>query len=459
MGRTVRLYAKWMFILVMLFCGYACMRSLPTHFRAPVPHARKYVRVQGLNPEQLWPHLLAPSEITARNIRSLAQWMQIEQKITGFPLVAGNRVQLLLDGPMTFSAMYAAMRRARHHIHMETFILSDDEVGRKFAQILIERRRAGVEVRLVVDAIGALNTDAAFLNRMRREGIDIYLYHPIRDVRVWRINTRHHRKLLIVDGRIAFIGGINICKVYAHSSFRGPPHIRGSNEDWRDTDVYVEGPVVADLQELFVSFWASVHQTAPLSGPGYFPGLSEKGHMLVRVADNLASNNAHKLYRLYMAALHYARKTIWITQGYFSPDETFLNALKSASHRGVDVRLLLPGLTDSWLTISSSRARYEELLQAGVRIFERRDVLQHAKTAVIDGMWSIVGSTNLDSRSFIHDNEADVVVWGRDFGAEMQVLFLYDQGDNQEITLSQWRNRPVYQRLMESLANLFNYWL
>lgn len=459
MERRIRLRVRWLFILALLFCGQGCMRSLPKHFRMPAPHARADIRVQGLAPAQMWTHLLAPSDLTAQNIDRLAQWMQIEQEITGFPLVAGNRVQLLLDGPMTFSAMFTAMRHARHSIHVETFILSDDEVGRKFADILIERRRAGVEVRLVVDAIGAWDADAAFLDRMRRAGIQIYVYHPLDDVRLWRINTRHHRKLLIVDGRIAFIGGINISKVYAHSSFADPHRIRGVNEAWRDTDVKVQGPAVTYLQELFVSFWARVHHTAPLSGPEYFPALPEEGQTLVRVADSVASKNAHAIYRLYIAAFRYARKTIWITQGYFSPDDTFLEALEKAARRGVDVRLLLPGVTDSWLTISSSRARYEELLEAGVRIFERRDVLQHAKTAVIDGMWSIVGSTNLDNRSFMHDNEADVIMWGRDFGAKMQVLFLYDQGDNQEITLSRWRKRPFYQRIMESLATLFNYWL
>jgi cardiolipin synthase len=457
-GRA-RLHVRWLFILAALFCGQGCMRSLPRHFRMPAPHARADIRVQGLAPAQIWKHLLTPSDLTGKNIDRLAQWMQIEQEITGFPLVAGNRVQLLLDGPMTFSAMFAAMRHARHSIHVETFILSDDEVGRKFADILIERRRAGVEVRMVVDAIGAWGADTVFLDRMRRAGIEISIYHPLDDVHLWRINTRHHRKLLIVDGRIAFIGGINICKVYARDSFRDPNRIRSANEAWRDTDVKVQGPAVTYLQELFVSFWAGLHETAPLSGPPYFPALPEQGHTLVRVADSIAVKNAHAIYRLYIAAFRHARKTIWITQGYFSPDDTFLEALKRASRRGVDVRILLPGLTDSWLTISSSRAHYEELLKAGVRIFERKDVLQHAKTAVIDGMWSIVGSTNLDNRSFMHDNEADVIMWGRDFGAMMQVLFLYDQGDNQEITLSQWRKRPIYMHFLESLATLFNYWL
>lgn len=459
MGPFRHFYTRWVMILVVIVSCSACMRSLPRDFRMPMPDARDHIRVQGITPAQIWPHLLAPSETTPENIRPLAQWMQIEQEITGFPLVAGNRVQLLLDGPMTFNAMFASMRQATHHIHIETFIIADDQVGQEFAQILIERHRAGVQVRLIVDAIGALEADKAYLERMRRAGIQISVFHPLDDLRIWRINTRHHRKLLIVDGRIAFLGGINISGVYASSSFSEPERIRNSKEGWRDTDVKVEGPVVADIQELFVTFWARLHDHVPLSGPCYFPNLPEKGRALARVANSLADNPRDEIYRLYINAFRFARKTIWITQGYFSPDDTFLDAIRAAARRGVDVRLLLPGVTDSWLTISSSRAHYESLMKAGVRIFEREDVLQHAKTAVIDGIWSVVGSTNLDRRSFMHDNESNLVIWGRAFGSKMQVLFLYDQADNREISLSLWRKRPLYRHFLEAFASLFDYWL
>ncbi|RJQ87553.1 MAG: cardiolipin synthase B [Desulfobacteraceae bacterium] len=454
--------AKWLFIASMLISVAACMRSLPEGFRMPPEGSLPDIRVQGMPTEEIWPHLFGPADPDPHQLRWLSQWIQLEQQITGYPLVAGNHVQLLIDGPMTLDAMFDAMARARHHIHLETFIISDDPVGQRLAEILIERRRSGVEVRLIIDAVGALEADEAFLKHLREQDIEVHKFHPIdpsEDPRIWRINTRHHRKVLIVDGRVGFLGGINISGVYAKSSYSEPGRQKNADEAWRDTHMFVEGPVVAHLQELFVTLWAQLHDSAPLRGSEYFPDLREKGRVLVRLANNMADDEAHQAYRVYMAAFHFAQKTIWITQGYFSPDRAFLEALKTASRRGVDVRLLLPGITDSWITISSSRAHYDELLSDGVRIFERKDVLQHAKTAVVDGMWSLVGSTNLDYRSLIHSNEANLMIWGRDFGEKMENLFLDDQSNNQEITLTHWRKRPFYHHLLEVFASMFDYWL
>ena len=385
--------------------------------------------------------------------------LRIEQGITDRPLVAGNRVKLLKDGPATFAAMFAAMRAARHHIHIETFILDDDRIGGQLADILIERRQAGVEVRLVYDSIGALKTAEKYFDRLRRYGVQVYEHHPLDPldvIRIWRLNNRHHRKIAIVDGRVGFTGGLNISGVYTSSSSGA---VRSLTQGWRDTHVKVDGPAVAQLQRLFVELWARIHETPPLEGSEYFPPLEEQGAQLIRLADSKAGDAEVDIYKLYLAVIDRARERIWITQGYFSPDRRILDALIRAARRSVDVRLLLPGLTDSWVTVNSSRAHYSELLTAGVRIFERRDALQHAKTAVVDTIWSTVGSANLDYRSFLHANEANLIIWGRDFAMKMEDLFLADQAHNVEIDYPTWQQRSLGRRVMEIFGSLFDYWL
>jgi cardiolipin synthase len=387
--------------------------------------------------------IISETHSTDQSGLELAQLMKAELEITGRPLIGGNRVKLLRDGPETFKAMFAAMGKARHHIHLETFIIDDEEIGQRLADILIERRGAGVEVRMVYDAFGALNAESRYFTRLRQNGVALHKFHPINPLEDVRI------------GRLAFIGGLNISDTYSASSLSGNT---GLKEGWRDTQVQVEGPGVRQLQELFVHFWSDLEGDA-LKGPNYFPELAEQGSDLVRAVHSDAGDAEVNIYRLYLAAIANAQKRIWITQGYFSPDERFIKALAAASERGVDVRLLLPGLTDSWITINSSRKNYTQLLNKGIRVFERTNVLQHAKTAVVDGVWSTVGSANLDYRSFLHANEANLIIWGQDFASEMEALFLDDQERSMEIVLSSWRERPWRKKVLERVASWFVYWL
>ncbi|HSM73284.1 MAG TPA: phospholipase D-like domain-containing protein [Desulfobacterales bacterium] len=468
MNLVKQLIRRWgllggsLLLMVILFLGNACTRSLPETVPISAASRDTPIRVKGLASDEIWPHVFDQGDGSTKQDNRIAEWMRIEQQITGHTLIAGNQVEMLIDGPMTFEAMYEAMRNARHHIHLETYIFDDEELSRQFVDILIARHRAGVEVRLVIDGYGALQSDESVLDPLREAGVELFIYHPVAPfelLRFWRINTRHHRKLLVVDGRVGFLGGINISKVYASSSYTPGRVTKDQREGWRDTHLKVQGPIVAELQALFMAFWTENTQRPQMTDSAYFPNTPAEGQFIVRVASSMAADEAYEVYRTYRNAFAFARKTIWITQGYFSPDQAFLDALKAAARRGVDVRLLLPGLTDSWITISSSRAHYEELLEAGVRIFERRDVLQHAKTAVIDGIWSLVGSTNLDYRSFIHANDANLVIWSEAFAAQMERQFLDDQEKNHEITLSQWGERDWHRHLVEKFASLFDYWL
>ncbi|MCK9274887.1 MAG: phospholipase D-like domain-containing protein [Syntrophales bacterium] len=446
-------------ILILLLAMHSCAPALSDiSLHIPQSPFSAGIHVQGDSPTAVLNRLSGDSSVNPGDF-PVAEVLRIEQAITNRPLVSGNRVELLIDGPHTFEAMFAAMRSALHHIHIETFIIDDEEIGGQLADILIERRKAGVEVRLIYDAFGALEAKEKYFEKLRHYGIQLHEYNPIDPssiIRLWRINNRHHRKITVVDGRIGFTGGLNFSGVYASSS---SGYRKSLKEGWRDTHIKVEGPAVAQLQRMFVNLWAQIHDEPILGGPEYFPPPALAGRQLIRLADSKAGDSEVDIYTLYMTVIKKARARIWITQGYFSPDRRMLDALKNAAGRNVDVRLLLPGLTDSWITINSSRAHYTELLESGVRIFERRDALQHAKTAVVDGIWSTVGSANLDSRSFLHSNEANIIIWGRDFSTKMEELFIADQQKNMEIDLKTWSRRPFYRKLMEKFAGLFDYWL
>ncbi len=394
--------------------------------------------------------------------RHLRRMLRIDQAITDRPVFTGNRVRLLIDGPMAYEAIFEAMRNAKHHIHVETFILDDEEMGRTFAEILLERRKAGVEVRIIYDAFGILNAEEEYFERLKQSGVQLFKYNPLdptEDFRVWRINQRHHRKILVVDGKIAFTGGMNISGVYSHSSFSPPAGLSKLKDRWRDTHIRVEGPIVTEFQRLFLRLWGKLHEIPALSGAAYYPETAFAGPSLVRMMVSSAGDAEYDIYQVYLSIFAQARRRIWVTQGYFSPDERLLGILEAGARRGVDIRLLLPGATDSWITINSSRAHYQQLLEAGVRIFERKDALQHAKTAVVDTIWSTVGSANLDYRSFLHANEANAIIYGEEFGGRMEDIFLIDQKKNEEITLTVWQQRPWYRRPVEFFASFFDYWL
>ncbi|MWV17369.1 cardiolipin synthase [Pseudomonas sp. L-22-4S-12] len=388
--------------------------------------------------------------------------LAIEQSITGSPLMTGNRVELLQNGPDTYQSMIAAIDAARDHINMESYILDDDEVGQRFAHALIARQRAGVQVNLIRDSVGTLSTPPAFFTQLSDAGVQIVEFNPVNPLTAkagWEMNQRDHRKLLIIDGRIAFLGGINISSVYSGSSVRlGFKAHRDGSLPWRDTDLRLEGPVVGELQKLFIITWAKQHGP-PLTARHYFPPAELRGSEVVRAIGSSPDDPYSLIYVTLISALRNAQSEIWLTNAYFVPDPQLLATLKEAVARGVDVRLVLPGSTDSWLVFHAGRAYYDQLLLAGVRLYERRDALLHVKTAVIDGVWSTVGSTNLDWRSFLHNQEVNVVVLGSGFGARMQAAFRADLALSREITLQTWQERPYKVRAQELFARLWEYWL
>ncbi|NML14568.1 phospholipase D-like domain-containing protein [Azohydromonas caseinilytica] len=403
----------------------------------------------------------------------LDRHLAVEEALVGSPLVAGNRVQLLQDGPDTYEAMFAAIRGARDHVNLEFYILEDDDVGRRFREALLERQHAGVQVNLIYDSVGSIGTPKAFFDPLREAGVQVLEFNPVNPLKVrrgWNVNQRDHRKLLVVDGRVAFLGGINISGVYSGGSLSGSGSrarsVRRQQErqhradelPWRDTQIQIEGPVVAEYQRLFMATWTAQHGPA-LPPRDYFPTQQPAGSEVVRAIGSSPDEPYSFIYATLISALRSAEFEILITTAYFVPDPQLLDALQEAARRGVKIRMLLPSRSDSAFVLAAGRAYYQALLDSGVELYERRDALLHAKTAVIDGVWSTVGSTNLDWRSFLHNQELNAVVLGPAFGARMREVFNRDLAASRRIEPAEWRRRPLRQRLMEQTARLWAWWL
>jgi cardiolipin synthase len=380
----------------------------------------------------------------------------------GASLVAGNRVALLVDGPQTLQAIRAAIENARHHVHLETYIFSDDAIGRALRELLIGRRQQGIEVRVLYDAIGSVTTPAEFFDPMRQAGVEVLQFRPLNPTRTlpWKVNNRDHRKIVVVDGRFAFTGGINISSTYASASSSRPGPDTGREEAWRDTHVQIEGPVAAQFQKLFLHTWERAGGRVDGGSAQYFPPLAPLGAELVAaVATSGGDRNETTIYDTYAVSIGHASRRLWMTQAYFAPDPGLRRALITAARRGVDVRIIVPSFTDSGLIFHASRKDYDELLAGGVRIYEQRYALLHAKSMVIDTALSMVGSANFDMRSFLHNNEVNAVIVGSDFAQRLEALFERDLRDTRELKLQSWRQRPWTDRFKEFASGLFSYWL
>lgn len=402
--------------------------------------------------------LLAELKRKSGNLDILDKQIALEQTIVGSPLVTGNRITLLQDGAATYAAMFAAIRAAKDHINIESYIIEDDHIGQEFADLLLEQQQRGVQVNLIHDGFGSIQTPRAFFDRLRQGGIAVLEFNPINPLNLktgWRINHRDHRKLLVVDGKVAFLGGINISSVYSSGSVakRTRKKVPEDAVAWRDTDLKIDGPAVAELQKLFLNTWQKQKGEA-LAPKEYFPVLTPLGNDIVRAIGSTPDDPYSLIYLTLISAIGNAEKQVQLTHAYFVPDPQLVNALTAAANRGVDVTLILPSHSDSGATFHSGRSHYSTLLGAGVKIHERRDALLHSKTALIDGVWSCVGSTNLDWRSFLDNDEINAVIIGREFGQQMQAMFKKDLDASDAILLEQWENRSVVVRIKEWFGRL-----
>ena len=386
------------------------------------------------------------------------------------PLVTGNRVDLLQDGPGTYAAMFEAIDNARDHVNLESYILEAEGPGEEFARRLIARAKAGVRINVIYDSFGSLGTPASYFDHLRANGVNVCEYNPLSrlgNLLSRALHLRDHRKLMVVDGRIGFIGGVNISSVYsAGSSPLASIGGSGGHQEeaaadkpgWRDTHVRVEGPIVAQLQRLFMRHW-SRHSSIALRGTHYFPPIAPAGSQRVALAACDAGRRRNPFYRALLSALDASQHRIFLTTAYLVPTRRLMRSLLRAARRGVDVHLMLPGVSDFWAPLQAGRSHYTRLLRAGIHLHELHDTLLHAKTCVIDGLWTTVGSSNLDWRSFLHNAEANLVVLYAGLALEMERVFMDDVARAKEIVRAEWAKRGWRQRIVETLARRFEFFL
>jgi len=359
-------------------------------------------------------------------------------RATEAALVGGNAARLLVDGPAAYPAMLELIRSARERIAFENYIIRDDATGRRFAQALVERARAGVEVRVLYDWLGSRSTARGFWRELRAGGVRIGAFGAPTLRRPYAAGRRNHRKLVLADGRRAVVGGLCI-----GDEWMPRPH----EECWRDTAVLLEGPVVHDLEISFARMWQRTTGQAPPLPPRT---AEPAGDVRARVID--APPKATRTYRLYQFVAALAARSLYITGAYTLAPAPLRAALAAAASAGVDVRLLAPGRSDVPIVNQAARAHYASLLRAGVRIYEWQGPMLHAKTMVADEALALVGSTNLNAFSFMACYELDVEIQDPGIGRTLHAQFLRDLENAREITISEWRRRPVRQRLAERLG-------
>jgi cardiolipin synthase len=364
----------------------------------------------------------------------------------------GNRLELLIDGEQTFPAMLQAIDGAASYVHLETYILADDEVGRMFSRALCERARAGVRVRVLFDSLGSLRLPSDYVQRLTEAGVEVVEFRPVRKTWFSRHGyLRDHRKILVVDGRVGFTGGLNVSSDYASVGFE--------SKGWRDTHIKVDGPVVSDLEALFRATWQrSGGATYPAYPPRADQAASGENAGLAAV---IASDGGHRsvIRRHYLQAILSARKTIFIANAYFIPDRGLLRALRRAARRGVRVAVIVPTESDVTLVQRATDYLFDRLLRNGIEIYRWPRTHMHAKTAVVDGIWSVVGSYNLDAVSLFQNHEVLIESVDPGFGASMEEQFEQDRRQCHRVSLAEWRRRPLGTRLVEWLAYRLRRWL
>ena len=369
----------------------------------------------------------------------------IEEAVAETPLVAGNATRLLIDGRETFSVMFAAMLDAKRSINLEYYIVEDVESGSlRLSDLLIAKRRQGVTVNLLYDSFGSKATPPDFFTRLRDAGVQVVEFNPLNPI---TFNFRDHRKILVVDGEKAIVGGINLSTTYQSLAGSGGAGGKGPAH-WRDTDLEIHGPAVAQLQTLFFEHWEQ-QKGPPLDRNRYFPAVSPKGQEVLRIVGSTPDKEVPRFYVTLLSAIRNAEKNVWLSTAYFVPTDQEEDDLIAAARRGVDVRLLLPSDSDSKMALAVGRSHYGYLLEAGAKIYEVQNEVLHSKSASVDGVWTAIGSSNFDPRSVVFNDEVDAIVLGSATATAFEGMFQKDMARAKQIDREEWRRRPLGQRLME----------
>jgi cardiolipin synthase len=386
---------------------------------------------------------------------ALERHLAVEQIVAESPLFIGNQVRILRDGTETFPAMFAAIRQATRYLYLEYYIFEDVTCeGETLSDLLVRQSQAGVHVRVIYDGIGSIGTDSGFFDKLRAAGVQIAEFNPPNPwKRHFALNSRDHRKLLVADGTVAILGGVNLSSTYQSAPQAAAP--QKPQDVWHDTDIQITGPVVPELETLFREHWHE-QQGVPLGADADpDPPSQPPGDEVVRILGSSPVKLKRRYYVTAISAIRNAESSIWITGAYFVPTHQEKEGLLAAARRGVDVRLLLPAHSDSGPALAVQHSHYEELLRAGVKIYERDDGILHSKTMVIDRVWSIVGSSNFDHRSVLFNDELDAVVLGKETGERLADDFTADLQHAAQIEPDQWARRSALEHLRESFWRLW----
>jgi cardiolipin synthase A/B len=381
---------------------------------------------------------------------ALKRHAAIEQAVAETPLVAGNSTRILIDGDATFAAMFEAIARARKTLNLEYYILEDVESGgRHLGDLLVAKRQEGVAINIIYDSYGSAGTPSSFFQRLKDAGINLVDFNPVNPLDPITLNKRDHRKILVADGALAIVGGVNLSTEYETTGSAKSGAVPGKpNQRWRDTDLQIEGPAVAALQTLFLEHWSEQKGPA-LERDAYFPALSPKGTEVVRIVGSTPDKEIPRFYVTLLSAIRNADKNVWLSAAYFVPTDQEEEDLIGAARRGVDVRLLLPSDSDSKMALRIGRSHYGYLLEAGVKIYEIQDAVLHSKTASIDGVWTAIGSSNFDPRSVVFNDEVDAIVLGSATADDLARQFEADMAAAKQIDAAAWRRRPLGERVLE----------
>ena len=368
---------------------------------------------------------------------------------TDAPIVAGNRIEILLNGDETFPTMLRDIRAAKSTITFAQYLYEGGSIARDIAQAFAERCRAGVKVNVLLDDYGAGSAPADIIDIMKQGGCEVEYFRRVDAAGIvfpWKLlryDYRSHRRVLVIDGKIGFTGGYGISDAWTGDG-RTPDH-------WRDTNVRIEGPVVIFLQAAFAESWLEATGIA-IGGENYFPRLNPVGNITGQIVKSSPTGGSFQNYMLFLLSINSAKKSILITNPYFMPDDVMTEALVKAGGRGVSVEILLPGEIDSQITYTVSRSHYGPLLLGGVHIYEYKASLLHAKTIVVDGVWSTIGSTNFDNRSFALNQEINLTIYNREVAQRLERIFADDLKYSEPISYEQWQSRSLFERVMEIFA-------
>ena len=383
-------------------------------------------------------------ELSHRFAVSDPQFVRTMGQLLGPAIVGGNRIKALQNGDEIFPAMLEAIRKARETITFETYIYWSGDVGRKFSDALCERARTGVKVHVLLDWMGSGKIETKYLDDLKSAGAEVERYHPLRWYNITRINNRTHRKLLVVDGKIGFTGGVGIADLWQGNA--------DSKDHWRDSHYQVEGPAVAQMQAAFTDNWIKTRAKV-LFGPEYFPELKPLGNSLAQVFKGSRSEGSESIRLMYLLSIASATQSIRLQAAYFVPDDLAIETFVSARKRGVKIEIIVPGPnTDAHLVQSASRSLWGALLDAGVQIYEYQPTMYHCKVLIVDNVWVSVGSTNFDDRSFRLNDEANLNIYDLIFAAEQVKVFDADKSKSRLMNRTEFKNRSRLGKLWDEIA-------